>query len=255
MSSGTLMNNDAPLRDGPAAFPSTGWTLIRAVQDRAHPENQPALDRFARLYWRPVFCFLRARGCPPQAAEDLTQDFMLWLLYSKAIQRADPQRGRFRPFLRMQLRSFLADHTSPRRVARQKLFERQFLSLDGLAQESERRYEPAVGETPEQAFDRAFAQSAVRTVRHALRMTCITEKREEWYQIFAAAFPEDSSTPPLTQQAIAEQFGKTRDEVRGILDRMKKRCLRLLRIELSDHSGSETDIEAEAADLLRLLSR
>jgi hypothetical protein len=36
---------------------------------------------------------------------------------------------------------------------------------------------------------------------------------------------------------------------------MKKRCRRLLRNELRDHSGSEADVEAEADELLSLLSR
>jgi hypothetical protein len=59
----------------------------------------------------------------------------------------------------------------------------------------------------------------------------------------------------MSQRAIAERFGKTRDEVRDVLARMKKRCLRLLRNELRDHGAAEADIEAEAAEILRLLSR
>jgi RNA polymerase sigma-70 factor (ECF subfamily) len=237
-----------------AAFPSTGWALIRAVQDRAHPEHKRALDRFARLYWEPVFCFLRARGLATPEAQDLAQEFFVWLLQGDWVQKADPQRGRFRTFLRMHLRSFLADQTSQRRVRRQKQFERQLVSLDGLVGAGDRSYEPAAGETPDQAFDRAFARAVVHAVRQELRKTCTTEKRPEWYEIFAATYPDDISTEPLSQQTLAEKFGKTRDEVRGILDRMKKRCLRLLRNELRDHGGSETDIQAEADELLRLLS-
>jgi RNA polymerase sigma factor (sigma-70 family) len=248
------MPSDLPSASASGTFPSTGWTLIRAVQDRAHPEHQPALDRFARLYWQPVFCFLRASGFRGQEAEDLAQEFFVGLLHGTWIQRADPERGRFRTFLRLHLRSFVADQTSPRRVPRQKHFERQVVSLDGVAGEDGRAYEPPAGETPDEAFDRAFARSVVHAVRSELRKTSETENRPEWYEIFTAAYPEDVGTEPLSQQAIAERFGKTRDEVRGILDRMKKRCLRLLRNELRDHGGSDTDIEAEADELLRLLS-
>jgi RNA polymerase sigma-70 factor (ECF subfamily) len=250
------MNPCEPSVNAAGTFPSTGWTLIRAVQDRAHPEHRPALDRFARLYRPPVFCFLRARGLPAQDAEDLTQDFFVWLLEGDWVRKADPQRGTFRAFLRMHLRSFLADQTSPRRLPRQKEFEqRGHLSLDRLSAAGERLYEPVAGETPDQAFDRAFAQSVVQTVRDELRKTCEIEKRPDWYEIFAAAYPGDRQTPALSQQALAERFGKTRDEVRGILDRMKKRCRRLLCNELRDHGGSDADIEAEADDLLSLLSR
>jgi RNA polymerase sigma-70 factor (ECF subfamily) len=237
-----------------SAFPSTGWTLIRAVQDRSRPEQALALDRFARLYWQPVFCFLRARGLPAAEAEDLAQEFFVSLLDGNWIDRADPQRGRFRAFLRMHLRSFLADRTSPRRLPRQKQFERQFVSLDGLAGAADRSWEPAAGETPEQAFDRAFARALVRAVRQELRTRSAAENLGQEYDVFTAAFPEDSLTEQVSQQALAERFGKTRDEVRGILDRMKKRCLRLLRNELRDHGGNEDDIQAEATELLNLLS-
>lgn len=249
------MTSNASFAHASAVFPSTGWTLIRAVQDRTHPERPMALDRFARLYHKPVFCFLRAAGRPLAEAEDLTQEFFLHLLQGNWIQKADPQRGSFRTFLRMNLRSFLADQTSPKRLRRQKQFERDIVSLDGLTAEGDRSYEPAAGESPEQAFDRAFAQSVIQTVRQELRKRCEIEKRADDYALFAAAVPEDSGEAVMSQQALAERFGKSRDQVRGILERMKKRARRLLHIELRDHGASEADIEAEAAELLRLLSR
>jgi len=248
------MNADASSASAFAAFPSTGWTLIRAIQDRKHPDRPEMLNRFARLYRKPVFCFLRAAGRPAAEAEDLTQEFFLHALQDEWIANADPQRGRFRTFLRMHLRSFLADQTSPKRVRRQKQFEREIVSLDGLVADGDSPYEPAAGETPEQAFDRAFAQAVVRTVRSELKKTSEIEKRPEWYEMFAAAHPDDF-TEPMSQRDIAGRFGKTRDEVRGVLDRMKKRCQRLLRNELRDHGGAENDVEAEAAELLSLLSR
>lgn len=236
-------------------FPTTGWTLIRMVQDPMHPEYQQAREHFARLYCRPVFCFLVAVGRGAAEAEDWAQEFWLWLLAGNKIQKADQGRGSFRTFLRMNLRSFVADQASPQRQSLKKRFERRMVSLDGLVGDGDRSYEPAAGETPEQIFDREFARSLIGKVRKALRKTCENEKRPEWYEIFAAVYPDDNSTPPQSQQALAELFGKTRDEVRGILDRMKKRCERLLRNELRDEGGTEADIEAEAAELLSLLSR
>ncbi|MGH7225119.1 MAG: hypothetical protein ACRELF_18000 [Gemmataceae bacterium] len=72
---------------------------------------------------------------------------------------------------------------------------------------------------------------------------------------FAAAVPEEAWEESMSQQALAERFGKSRDQVRGVLERMKMRARRLLHIELRDHGASEADIEAEAAELLRSLSR
>jgi hypothetical protein len=67
--------------------------------------------------------------------------------------------------------------------------------------------------------------------------------------------PEEAWEKSMSQQAQAERFGKSRDQVRSVLERMKKRARRLPHIELHDHGASEANIEAEAAELLRCLSR
>lgn len=248
------MNRDTPSMNAGYLFPSTDWMLISAVQDRSHPECQPALDRFARLYWEPAYRFLRTSGCPEQEAEDIAQEFFTRLLDSNWIQKARPQRGPFRAYLRELLRNVLADQTSPRRLPRQKLFERRQLSLETLASKGERCYEPLAGETPDQAFDRAFARSVIQAVWQELKENCETEGREDWYKVFTATYPEDIWTEPPSQQAVAEKFGMSRDQVRYILDRMKDRCRRLLCNELRDYGGNENDDGAEGDELLRLVS-
>jgi RNA polymerase sigma-70 factor (ECF subfamily) len=40
------------------------------------PAAQEALEKLCRMYWRPIFAFLRRQGIPPEEAEDITQGFL-----------------------------------------------------------------------------------------------------------------------------------------------------------------------------------
>ena len=58
-------------------FASTRWTIIRdAGESKASPsQSLNALSELCRIYWRPVYLFLRRQGTPPHDAQDLTQGF------------------------------------------------------------------------------------------------------------------------------------------------------------------------------------
>lgn len=56
----------------------------------------------ARAYWRPVREALRLRWrLEPADADDLTQDFFATALEKRWLDRFDPEKGRFRAFLRV----------------------------------------------------------------------------------------------------------------------------------------------------------
>jgi RNA polymerase sigma-70 factor (ECF subfamily) len=68
-----------------------------------------ALSELCQIYWRPVYVFLRRQGIAQHDAQDLTQEFFARFLDKKYIERADPERGRFRTFLLACLKNFLAN--------------------------------------------------------------------------------------------------------------------------------------------------
>ena len=72
---GDGISNDPSAAAGFGGFPTTSWTYIEAMPDRNAPGYREHMNRLILDYWRPVFYFLRARGYPLTAAEDLTQEF------------------------------------------------------------------------------------------------------------------------------------------------------------------------------------
>ena len=91
-------------------FTSTRWTMVLDAGESQTPPDDAlrALSELCRIYWRPIFLFLRRQGSNPDDAQDLTQAFFAHLIESRAYARADPEKGRFRSFLLGALKHFVA---------------------------------------------------------------------------------------------------------------------------------------------------
>jgi RNA polymerase sigma factor (sigma-70 family) len=133
------------------SFQKTSWELVRAAR------NSEALDGLIRIYWKPLYFFVRQKGYDNETAKDLVQDFLTAALEHGTLTKADPARGRFRTFLLSALTNFIRDWN--RAAARLKRGGgHSVLSLDFEGGEQEYSLEIATNQTPEALFHRAWAQ-------------------------------------------------------------------------------------------------
>ena len=84
---------------GSSQFPTTRWTLVVAAGDPHRKEARSALVSLCESYWYPLYAYLRRRGHSAEEAQDLTQEFLLRVLEGHYLDRADPEKGRFRSFI------------------------------------------------------------------------------------------------------------------------------------------------------------
>jgi hypothetical protein len=100
-----------PMEENPssARFPTTCWSRVVAVRDRATPEAREALAGMCAAYWYPIYAFVRRRGYGAEQALDVTQDYFARLLERSTVAAADPGKGRFRSFLLADCTRLLAD--------------------------------------------------------------------------------------------------------------------------------------------------
>ena len=68
------------------------------------------------MYWPAIYAFLRRSGCEREHAKDLTQGFFAHLLEVNLLQKANPERGRFRSFLLGSLRFFVSNEEAKARA-------------------------------------------------------------------------------------------------------------------------------------------
>jgi DNA-directed RNA polymerase specialized sigma24 family protein len=233
-------------------FPKTAWTVVRAAQGLEGAERCEAMNRCIAAYWKPVFCFLRARGKPLHQAEDLTQEFFLQFFEHDWIRLADQKRGRFRTFLLTILTRFLSDQ-SPPRAPRQKTFDNHHVAVSALLGDSERNYEPPLNRTPENIFMQQWAHAVIDNVRRSVQAWCIARGRPDWYRIFHAVHFPDAGSPKFTQQALADDLHVSRDQIRYGLEEVQGKFIEFLKNELADQVDSEDDLDKEILELEQLL--
>ena len=88
-------------------FPPTRWTLIARASGADEGERANALEDLCRIYWPPVYAFIRSKGKSPAEAEDLAQGFFADLLAREDFARPSEDRGKLRSFLLTAARNFI----------------------------------------------------------------------------------------------------------------------------------------------------
>ena len=90
-------------------FTPTLWTVVMRAKDHQDPGRQNALEELLKIYWKPVYFFVRRRGHNVEFAKDLTQSFFAAFLEKDFLKSVSPQKGRFRTFLMAALSHFLSN--------------------------------------------------------------------------------------------------------------------------------------------------
>lgn len=229
------------------------WSLLEPARGDDQEQYRATMERLAVAYWRPVYCFIRTKGYPASRAEDLTQEFFLRLLDRDWLRRADRQRGRFRTFLLTILVRFLSDQ-GPNRAPRQRQFDSQMVSISALMRDADRCFEPPDSHTPERIFMRQWAKAVIATTCRRLESWCLERGRPQWYDVFQLLRFPDPGTQRLSQEAIAEQLGSSRDQVRYAALETSSQFAELLRQEIAGQVESRLDIEQELCELQALLA-
>jgi hypothetical protein len=115
----------------PGQFNTTRWSVVLSCADSEIESvaARDALSELCKTYWRPLFAYVCRRGYSTHDAEDLTQEFFSGLLQGPLLERADPERGRFRSLLLKALQDFLG-HANEKLRAHKRGGGMKFVSWD-----------------------------------------------------------------------------------------------------------------------------
>jgi RNA polymerase sigma-70 factor (ECF subfamily) len=87
-------------KEASGAFATTHWSVVVSAGDSESPLATEALAEFCRLYWYPLYVYVRRKGYDAATSKDLTQEFFEQLLEKKWLARLEPGPGKFRSWLR-----------------------------------------------------------------------------------------------------------------------------------------------------------
>jgi DNA-directed RNA polymerase specialized sigma24 family protein len=139
-------------------FVITRWSIVLKAQSEPSPDSRSALEALCRGYWYPLYAYVRRVGRTPHDAQDLTQEFFARLLEKGWLLSASPENGRFRTFLLMALKRFMAKEWH-RSTAMKRGGGQCLLPLDTT--DAERRYagEPMTAFAPDEIYERRWAMT------------------------------------------------------------------------------------------------
>lgn len=231
------------------SFEHTNWFTVKEAGSPASPANDAARTSIYKIYWQPIYFYIRRMGQGPEDAQDLAQEFFARLFEKNYLQSADREKGKFRSFLLTMLKRFLADQWD--RAHRQKRGGgKQFVSLDGQDTELRYRSEPSNGETPETLFEQRWAISLLDQVLKRLEEECASEGKTT---IFQELKPFLTNEQESSCADVACKLGITENNVKVTVHRLRQRCRELLREEIARTAASPAQVEEEIQDLFAVL--
>jgi DNA-directed RNA polymerase specialized sigma24 family protein len=231
-------------------FDATSWTMVREAGQAASPEADTARAKLCQGYWYPLYFYVRRLGHSPDDAQDLTQEFFARLLEKNYIATADREKGRFRSFLLVLLKRFLAREWA--RASRQKRGGGvELIPLD--LERTENRYvaEPADELSPDKAFDRRWAQVLLARVTDRVRAQCVAEGKGH---LFAELRPFLSDEGEEPYEAVARRLQIPKATFKVLVHRFRQRYGQLLREEIVPTVASPEAVEDEIRALFAALS-
>jgi len=214
-------------------------------------QSHNALEQLCRVYWYPLYAYVRRRGYSPEDAQDLTQGFFARLLEHNWLARADQARGRFRTFLLTAMERFLANEWDKAR-AQKRGGGLPTLPLQFDTAETRYGAEPADTSTPEQAFERRWAITLLDEVLRRLEAEQQAEGKAAQFAALKPCLVGSRESQPYEQ--IAEATGLSEGAVKVTVHRLRQRYRELLRAEIANTVVSAEDVDIEMRHLFNVLA-
>ncbi len=226
-------------------FVTTHWSVVLSAQDKVSPRTAEALESLCRVYWYPLYAFARRAGHSPADAEDLTQGFFARLLEKDYLKSAAREKGRFRTFLLVAFKRFLANEWD-REHAQKRGGLTPIVSIEQELAESRFASEPAHRLQPDVLFDRQWATALIECVMSRLEREYLESGRAKLFESLRGCLVREESAP---YSEIAARLNLTEAAVKMAVQRLRARYRELLREEIANTVSSSEQIEEEIRHL------
>jgi RNA polymerase sigma-70 factor (ECF subfamily) len=236
----------------PGVFATTHWSVVLTAARSDSTRAGAALEHLCRSYWYPIYHFVRRQGYSTHDAQDFTQEFFARLLEKNWIAQADQSRGRFRSFLLMIVKRFLAVEWH-KANAQKRAGGRFCLPLPLDAAETRYASELADPGTPDQAFEKQWALTLLGTVLRELRADYEQDGNGSLFAALKPCLLGRSETQPYSTLAL--KLGMTEGAVKVAVHRLRQRYREKLKAEIAHSVATPAEVEPELRHLFRILSR
>jgi len=238
--------NTTPPPASNALFVSTHWSVVLSARARDSSRSTVALETLCRTYWYPLYAYLRRQGQLAHDAQDLTQGFFARLLQKDYLQAAAHEKGKFRTFLLMTLKRFVANEWDREHALKRGGFA-SVVAIDQEVAESRFAAEPSHNLQPDILFDREWARTLLEQAMAQLQKEYVASDRAKLFEYVQSCLAREESALPYA--AIAARLNLTEPAVKMAVHRLRARYREILRTEIAHTVSAPKEIEEEIRHL------
>lgn len=234
-------------------FATTRWTMVFAAGKTRGEDSSgsEALEDLCRIYWFPLYAYVRRRGYGKEDAEDLTQMFFAKLLERPDFSQLHHGEGKFRAFLLASLKHFLANEWD-KASALKRGGHLTRLSLDWSTADARYGLSDDGALAPDKAFDREWALALLERVVVMVKAEWVAGGKAEQFEDYKCFLTMGKGE--LAYSDIASRTGENEESLRVTAHRLRKRYRHLLREEIKRTLADDTVLDEEMTALLGAFS-
>lgn len=230
-------------------FLTTHWTLIQEIKSD-EDKDRALIGLMLERYWKPIYCYLRRKGCDNEQAKDLTQGFLHEIVLKRSlVQKADRSRGRFRSLLLTALNRYLVNVKEGER-ARTRIPPDKLVSLEMI---DPPELHMITESTPDDFYNYVWVSALLDQVLSAVQASCEQDGLQIHWQVF-----EDRVVRPILQGSAPPSLSKVcrKHNIQGekkasnILVTVKRRFQVALKEYVRTTVASDAQIQAELTEIL-----
>jgi len=232
--------------------PDTLTHVIKGAGNPSAPGYERDFAKFCNTYRELLYYFVRKCGYNEADAKDHTQDFLARISQPEhnPLSQHNKERGRFRNFIKWQMRSFLSA-AKEKASAKKRGGDIKSISFD--LQDAEQRFQVADRKNldPSEFFDRILALEIFRKVEAELAF--------QYQQRGETALHADlkphlyGDTPEEIYADLAARLSMTKRQIQAAIEKMRGSFRTTLRQHVSRLCANPADVESELEALKRAL--
>ena len=225
-------------------FRTTRWTMVLLSGKCQAPGFRAALGELCRIYWYPLYAYIRRRGHNPEEAQDLTQGFFLHLFERNTLARADPLKGKFRSFLLGSLQNYLSTEADRARSLKRG-GEVEFVRLEMQAAEERYLLEQVDQLSAEKIFEARWALVLLEQAMRELGRQYAVRGKEAVFETLKSFIGIGISGPEASYETTGQRLGVGVGTVKTLIRRLRKQYMAVVREEVGRTVTDPGEIEAE----------
>jgi len=237
-------------------FLTTHWSLIQGVDSSSKDKSRALIGLLMNRYWKPIYCYLRRKGCDNEQAKDLTQGFFHEVVLERhLIENADAAKGRFRSFLLMALDRYLVN-VQQRETAQKRMPKGKLVPIDMV--EPPELPGTLMSSTAEYAFCYAWISDLLERVLQQVEAKCYEDGKTVHWCIFRDRLlkPIIEKTDRVSIKELCDRYDiEDSSKVSNMIVTVKRRFQTILKQHLRDTVISDDYVQAEMEEILRFFPK